>query len=81
MCYFIFGQAPVKLVVWTGLGQAALLPIASFAIIYLVNKHLPQEMKLSGRMHALLWIATIVITVFIVPTLYMELAKVFAAGK
>ncbi|MFN0038637.1 MAG: Nramp family divalent metal transporter [Burkholderiales bacterium] len=81
MCYFIFGQAPVKLVVWTGMGQAALLPIASFAIIYLVNKHLPQEMKLSGRMHALLWIATIVITVFIVPTLYMELAKVFAAGK
>lgn len=77
--YFVFGQVPVKLVVWTGMGQAALLPIASFATIYLMLRHLPKEMRMSGRMMGLLWLASIVITIFIVPSLYIELSKVFAA--
>lgn len=75
--YFIFGQAPVKLVVWTGLGQAALLPIVSFSTIFLMYRHLPQELRLSGRMMGLLWLATIVITIFIVPSLYLEFVKLF----
>lgn len=79
--YFIFGQAPVKLVVWTGLGQAALLPIVAFSTIYLMGRHLPQELKLSGRMIALLWIASIVITLFIVPSLYVELGKMMGVAR
>jgi hypothetical protein len=63
--------------VWTGLGQAALLPIVSFATIFLMYRHLPQELRLSGRMMGLLWLATIVITIFIVPSLYLEFAKLF----
>jgi manganese transport protein len=78
--FFIYGEAPVKLVVWTGMGQAALLPIASFATIFLMYRHLPREMRMSGRMMTLLWLATIVITIFIVPTLYMELKKMLFAA-
>ncbi len=73
--FFIFGQAPVTLVTWTGFGQAALLPIVAFGTLYLSHKHMPAEMKTPAWMTALLWIAAIVITVFVLPSLYFELLK------
>jgi manganese transport protein len=75
--YFIFGQAPVTLVTWTGIGQAALLPIVAFGTVYLAHRHLPRELKVPGWMLALLWVASIVITVFIVPSLYIEFSRMF----
>jgi Mn2+/Fe2+ NRAMP family transporter len=75
--YFLFGQAPVTFVTWTGIGQAALLPIVAFGTVYLAHRHLPPELKVPGWMLALLWAAAIVITVFIVPSLYMEFSKLF----
>jgi len=75
--YFIFGQAPVTLVTWTGIGQAALLPIVAFGTVYLAHRHLPAELKVPGWMLALLWLAAVVITAFIVPSLYMEFSKLF----
>lgn len=73
--YFVFGQAPVTLVTWTGIGQAALLPIVAFGTVYLAHRHLPPELEVPGWMLALLWVAAVVITGFIVPSLYLELAK------
>ncbi len=73
--FFIFGQAPVTLVTWTGFGQAALLPIVAFGTLYLASRHLPAEMKTPPWMMALLWIASIVIAAFVLPSLYFELAK------
>ena len=75
--YFVFGQSPVTLVTWTGMGQAALLPIVSFGTLFLAARHLPEELKVPGWMMTLLWLAAIVITVFIVPSLYLELRKMF----
>jgi Mn2+/Fe2+ NRAMP family transporter len=76
-CFFIFGQAPVTLVTWTGMAQAALLPIVAFGTLFLAVRHLPDEMKVPGWMLWLLWFASIVITLFIVPTLYLEMVKIF----
>jgi manganese transport protein len=75
--YFVFGQAPVTLVVWTGIGQAALLPIVAFGTVYLAKRHLHPDLKVPGWMMALLWFASVVITVFIVPSLYLEFVKMF----
>ncbi|HWQ39862.1 MAG TPA: Nramp family divalent metal transporter [Burkholderiales bacterium] len=75
--YFVFGQAPVTLVVWTGIGQAALLPIVAFGTLFLATRHLVPELKVPGWMMGLLWIAAVVITVFIVPSLYLEFVKMF----
>jgi manganese transport protein len=75
--YFIFGQAPVTLVVWTGIGQAALLPIVAFGTVYLAKRHLHADLKVPAWMMALLWFASVVITVFIVPSLYLEFVKLF----
>jgi hypothetical protein len=75
--YFVFGQAPVTLVVWTGIGQAALLPIVAFGTVFLAVKHLTPELKVPGWMMTLLWLAALVITGFIVPSLYLEFAKMF----
>ena len=75
--YFVFGQAPVTLVVWTGIGQAALLPIVAFGTVFLAVRHLVPELKVPGWMMGLLWVAAIVITGFIVPSLYMEFVKIF----
>jgi hypothetical protein len=73
----VFGQAPVQLVVWTGIGQAALLPIVAFGTVFLAVRHLTPELKVPRWMMALLWLATIVITGFIVPSLYLEFVKIF----
>jgi Mn2+/Fe2+ NRAMP family transporter len=75
--FFIFGQAPVTLVVWTGIGQAALLPIVAFGTLFLAIRHLPAELKVPGWMLALLWFASIVIAGFILPSLYLEFGKMF----
>lgn len=76
-CFFIFGQAPVTLVTWTGMAQAALLPIVSFGTLYLAARHLPAEMKVPGWTMWAMWFCCIVITLFIVPALYLELVKMF----
>ena len=73
--YFIFGQAPVQMVTWGGFSQAATLPIIAFGTIYLTYKHLPKEMKAPAWMTVLLWLGAIVITLFVIPALYLELLK------
>lgn len=75
--YFVFGQAPVTLVVWTGIGQAALLPIVAFGTVFLAARHLAPELKVPGWLMVMLWLAAIVIAGFIVPSLYLEFVKMF----
>jgi hypothetical protein len=75
--YFIFGQAPVKMVIWGAIAQAAMLPIISFGTVYLVQRHLPPELRAPGWLTGLLWLAAIVITGFVVPSLFSELRKLF----
>jgi hypothetical protein len=73
--YFMLGQSPVAMVTWTGISQAALLPIVSFATLYLAARHLPSETRAPAWVMTLLWGATIVITVFVLPSLYFEFLK------
>jgi hypothetical protein len=40
-----------------------------------VQRHLPPELRAPGWLTALLWVAAILITVFVVPALAMELSK------
>ncbi len=75
--YFIFGQAPVEMVVWGAIAQAMMLPIISFGTVYLVQRHLPPELKAPAWLTGLLWLGAIVITGFVVPALLSELRKVF----
>ena len=76
--YFIFGQAPVQMVVWGAIAQAMMLPIISFGTVYLVQRHLPPELKAPAWLTSLLWLGAIVITGFVVPALISELKKVIA---
>lgn len=73
--YFIFGQAPVAMVTWGAIAQAMMLPIISFATIFLVQSKLPAAIKAPGWMMALLWLGAIVITGFVVPALITEFKK------
>jgi manganese transport protein len=73
--YLIFGQAPVQMVMWGAIAQAMMLPIISLATVYLVQRHLPPELKAPGWMTALLWLATIVTTGFVIPALISEFGK------
>jgi len=75
--YFIFGQAPVKMVVWGAVAQAMMLPVISFATVYLIHRHLPPELKAPPWLTGLLWLCAIVITGFVVPSLLTELKKLF----
>lgn len=75
--YFIFGQAPVKMVVWGAVAQATMLPVISFGTAYLIQRHLPPELKAPKWLTALLWLGAIVITSFVVPSLLTELKKLF----
>jgi Mn2+/Fe2+ NRAMP family transporter len=75
--YFIFGQAPVQLVIWGAIAQAIMLPIISFATVYLIQRHLPPELKAPVWLTGLLWLAAVVITGFVVPSLLTELKKLF----
>jgi Mn2+/Fe2+ NRAMP family transporter len=73
--YLIFGEVPVQLVTWGAIGQAAMLPIISFATIFLIHRRLPRELEAPRWMTALLWIAAIVITGFVLPSLAAEFAR------
>jgi Mn2+/Fe2+ NRAMP family transporter len=73
--YLIFGQAPVQMVVWGAIAQAAMLPIISFGTIYLIHRRLPPELKAEGWLTALLWLGAIIITAFVVPALISEFGK------
>jgi Mn2+/Fe2+ NRAMP family transporter len=73
--YFIFGQAPVAMVTWGAIAQAAMLPIISLATIYLTQRHLPKELKAPAWMTALLWLGTLVIIGFVIPSLIIEFGK------
>lgn len=75
--YFIFGEAPVKLVVWGAVAQAMMLPVISFATVYLIQRHLPPELKAPAWLTGLLWLAAIAITAFVVPALLIELKRLF----
>lgn len=75
--YFIFGQAPVKMVVWGAIAQATMLPVISFGTVYLIQRHLPPELKAPKWLTSLLWLGAIVITSFVVPSLLTELKKLF----
>jgi amino acid transporter len=75
--YFIFGQAPVAMVTWGAIAQAAMLPIISLATIYLTQRHLPKELRAPAWMNVLLWLGTLVIIGFVIPSLYSELTKLF----
>jgi manganese transport protein len=74
--YVAIGEAPVQMVTWGAIAQAMMLPVISFGTVYLMHKHLPREVAPPGWMLALLWLGAIVITVIVVPGLYIELAKV-----
>ncbi len=74
--FFIFGQAPVAMVTWGAIAQAMMLPIISFGTIFLVQAHLPKEIKAPYWLMGALWLGAIVITGFVVPALLSELKKV-----
>lgn len=75
--FFVVGQAPVAMVTWGGMAQAAMLPIISCATLYLYYKHMRHSLDAPGWMVALLWIAAVFILFFVVPSLYRELLKMF----
>jgi Mn2+/Fe2+ NRAMP family transporter len=76
--FWVFGQAPVQMVTWGGMAQAAMLPIISGATLYLYYKHMRKTLHAAPWMVALLWAAFLFITGFVVPSLYNELMKLFA---
>lgn len=75
--FFIFGQMPVQMVIWGAIAQAMMLPIISFGTVFLIQKHLPVELKAPAWLTSLLWLGAIVITGFVVPALGIELKKLF----
>lgn len=75
--FFVFGEAPVSMVVWGGIAQALMLPVISFGTIYLTYRHLPRALKAPAWMNALLWLGAIVITGFVIPAMISEFAKLF----
>lgn len=75
--FWIFGQAPVQMVTWGGMAQAAMLPIISCATLYLYYKYMRNTLAASSWMVALLWVAAIFIVGFVIPSLAGELKKMF----
>jgi manganese transport protein len=75
--FWIYGQAPVQMVTWGGMAQAAMLPIISCATLYLYYKHMRRSLHAPAWMVALLWVATIFIIGFVIPSLFTELKKMF----
>jgi Mn2+/Fe2+ NRAMP family transporter len=73
--FFVFGEAPVTMVVAGAIAQAAMLPIISIVTIYLTQRHLPPELKAPAWMSALLWLGTLVIIGFVIPALWTEVGK------
>lgn len=75
--FFVVGQAPVAMVTWGGMAQAAMLPIISCAALYLYYKRMRHSLDAPVWMVVLLWIAAGFIIFFVVPSLYRELVKFF----
>lgn len=76
--FWIFGQAPVQMVTWGGMAQAAMLPIISCATLYLYYKHMRRSLHAPAWMVTLLWVAAVFIIGFVIPSLFTELTKMFA---
>ena len=55
-----------------------MLPIISCATLYLYYKHMRRSLQAPAWMVALLWVATIFIIGFVIPSLITELRKMFA---
>jgi len=75
--FWIFGQAPVQMVTWGGMAQAAMLPIISGATLYLYYTHMRKTLHAAPWMVVLLWVAFLFIAGFVIPSLYSELLKFF----
>jgi manganese transport protein len=73
--YFIFGEVPVDMVVWGAIAQATMLPVISFATVYLAHRHLPAELRAPVWLTGALWLAAVVITGFVIPSLISEFRK------
>jgi manganese transport protein len=73
--FLVIGEAPVQMVTWGAIAQALMLPVISFATIFLMYKHLPKEVAMPGWLLVLLWLGAMIITLIVVPGLYLELAK------
>lgn len=76
--FWIFGQAPVQMVTWGGMAQAAMLPIISCSTLYLYYKHMRRSLHAPAWMVTLLWVAALFIIGFVIPSLFIELTKMFA---
>ena len=74
--FLVVGEAPVEMVTWGAIAQAMMLPIISFGTIFLMHKHLPKEVAVPPWLLGLLWLGAIIITVIVIPGLYIELSKI-----
>ena len=70
--YFVFGEQPVAMVQWGGTAQAWTLPIISIGTVYLVQRHMPKEMRATHLMTFLLWVGAFVITAFVLMSEYRK---------
>lgn len=78
LMFVAFGQAPVQMVTWGGMAQAAMLPVISGATLYLYHRHVRRALHAPAWMVALLWVATAFIVFFVVPSLATTLRQMFA---
>lgn len=60
--YLMF-QSPVKMVILGGIAQSVMLPMVSWATVYLHHRHLPQALRPSRFITFLLWVSAFLITV------------------
>jgi hypothetical protein len=56
---FLVFASPVKMVVWGGLAQSALLPLLGFAALHLHHRHLPKDVRPGPAVTAGLWLAAL----------------------
>jgi len=60
--YLLF-KSPVKMVILGGIAQSVMLPLVSWATVYLHHKHLPKTLRPSRFVSLALWVSAILITV------------------
>lgn len=60
--YLLF-QSPVKMVILGGIAQSVMLPMVSWATVYLHHRHLPKALRPSRFITFLLWVSAFLITV------------------
>ena len=73
--FWVFGQQPVQMVTWGGMTQAAMLPIISCAALWLYYRRMRSTLEAPAWLVALLWVATVFIVFFVIPSLFNELKK------